>query len=248
MTFTKINDYTVQCVIPANEIDQMGYVLQELYTNKEAASRFMRSVMEKGEEAGFQLNRNLQEIQVVLHPNGELILSFTEVNPDSQVNHMLESALEAYDAIEAIGRERVEEIMNMAGKEKIEAFQEIIAKYKKIAEGFLQIEEAEEEAPKNNAKEAAGDKFMLRFSDFSHLEKLCKSVAIKVPSHLYKENKQYYLLADFTGINQDKRDSFMLQALDFEARIEGNKLLMAHIEEHGKYMIENEAIEVLKKI
>jgi len=64
MTFTKINEYTVQCVITMHELDQMGYELNELYTNKEAATNFMRNVMEKGVEAGFQLNNNLQEIQV----------------------------------------------------------------------------------------------------------------------------------------------------------------------------------------
>lgn len=251
MTFTKLNDYTVQCIIAVKEIDQMGYALNDLYTNKEAASNFMRNIMEKGEEAGFQLNRNLQEIQVVLLADGQLVLSFTELSPDYQVNQMIENALEAYEAVESIGKDRLEDIRNMSGREKLLAFQEIMAKYKGMAEAFLQNDESDEEEKnleKTDITNKEKNKFMLEFSDLSHLEKLCKAVTLKVPSHLYKDNKQYYLLTDFTGINQEKVDSFMIQALDFAAKIEKNKLIHAYVEEHAKHMIEDKAIEVLKKI
>jgi negative regulator of genetic competence, sporulation and motility len=251
MTFTKINDYTVQCVIAVKEIDQMGYALNELYTNKEAASKFMRNVMEKGEEAGFQLNHNLQEIQVVLLPDGQLVLSFTEVSPDYQVNQMIENAIEAYDAVESIGKEQLEEIKNLSGREKLLAFQDIMAKYKGMAEAFLSSDESDEEEKnleKTDIENKVKNKFMFEFSDLSHLEKLCKAVTLKVPSHLYKDNKQYYLLTDFSGINQEKIASFMMQALDFAVKIENNELIQAHVEEHAKPMIENKAIEILKRI
>lgn len=250
MTFKKINEFTVQCVMEVNEIDQMGYVLQELYTNKEAASKFMRNVMEKGEEAGFSLNQNLQEIQVVLLPGDQLMLSFTQVSPNFQVNQMIENAMEAHAAVEAIGKERLDEIMNMSGKEKLLAFQEIMAKYKGMAEAFSQKEESNE-GVMNLEKvdtEYKQKKLMFQFSNLSHLEKLCKSVTIKVPSNLYKDGKQYYLLADFAGMEKEKIDNFLLQALDYEAKIEKNKLVMAHVEEHASNMIENKAIEVLKKM
>lgn len=250
MTFKKINEYTVQCVIAVTEIDQMGYELNDLYTNKEAASNFMRSIMEKGEEAGFQLNKNLQEIQVVLLQDGQLVLRFTEVGPDYQVNQIIENALEAYKAVETIGIERLEEIIKLPNREKLKAFQEMMAKYKGMAESFLQDEESYEEDKtlEKTETEKKEKKFMFQFSDMSHLEMLCKTVALKVPSHLYKDNKQYYLLVDFSETEDTIVDSFVVQALDFTAKIEKNKLVMAYVQEHAKNMIEDEAIEILKKI
>lgn len=250
MTFKKINEYTVQCVIAVTEIDQMGYELNDLYTNKEAASNFMRSIMEKGEEAGFQLNKNLQEIQVVLLQDGQLVLRFTEVGPDYHVNQMIENALEAYKAVETIGKERLEEIIKLPHKEKLKAFQEMMAKYKGMAESFLQDTESYEEDKtlEKTETEKKEKKFMFQFSDLSHLEMLCKTVALKVPSHLYKDSKQFYLLVDFSDTEDTIVDSFVVQALDFTAKIEKNKLVMAYVQEHAKNMIEDEAIEILKKI
>lgn len=250
MTFKKINENTVQCVIAVAEIDQMGYALNELYTNKEIASSFMRNVMEKGEEAGFQLNRNLQEIQVVLLQDGQLVLRFTEVGPDYRINQMIENALEAYEAVEAIGKDRLEDIIKLPGREKLNAFQEIMAKYKGMAEAFLQEEESDEEDKvlEKTETQKKEKRFMFEFSDLSHIEMLCKATALKAPSHLYKDDKQYYLLVDFEEEEEAIVDSFVVQALDFAAKIEKNKMIMAYVEEHAKNMIEDEAIEVLKKI
>ncbi|MFA9377901.1 MAG: adaptor protein MecA [Lachnotalea sp.] len=251
MTFTKINDNTVQCAIAVKEIVKMGYVMQELYTNKEAAANFMRSIMEKGAEAGFQLNSNLQEIQVVLLPNEQLNLIFTEVDPGRQVNQMIENAIEVYEAVESIGKERMEAVLNMSGKEKLLAFQEIMETYKGMADAILQnkqVKEQDKNLIRPDVQDIDKKKFMLEFTDLSHLEKWCKSITIKIPSHLYKDSNQYYLLADFTGMEQEKIDGFMVQALDFATKIEKNDLHIAFVEEHAKYMIENEAIEMLKKI
>lgn len=253
MTFKKINEYTVQCIIAVTEIDQMGFALNELYTNREAASKFMHSVMEKGEEAGFELNRDLQEIQVVLLQDGQLVLRFTQIGPDYQVNEMIENAIEAYEAVEAIGKERLEEIMRMSGRDKLKAFQELMAQYKGIAEAFLEDgEEREEDSmPLENTKteiKSKEEKLMFQFSNLSNLQKLCKAVTIKVPSYLYRDSKQYYLLTDFTGMKKEKIDGFKVKALDFASKVEKNHLVMAHVQEHANHMIEKNAIEVLKKI
>lgn len=248
MTFKKINKNTVQCVIAVNEIDQMGYALQELYTNKEIASNFMRSVMEKGEEAGYQLNSHLQEVQVMMLSERQLILSFTEIHPENQINQMIENALEAYEAVEIIGKERLTEILNMSGKEKLFAFQDIMAQFKNEAATFTQSAKEEQELEKENMLVKDMKKYMFQFPDLTHLEELCKSVTLKAPSHLYKDNKQYYLYMDFTGMDQEKIDSFMIRALDYEAKIEKNQLVQAFIEEHANQMIEKEAIEVLKRL
>lgn len=264
MTFTKINENTVQCVIAIQELDQMGYALNELYTNREAASNFMRNVMEQGVEAGFQLNSQLQEIQVTIFSDEQLILNFTQVNPDNQIDQIIENALEAYEGVKSIGKERLKDILDMEGKEKIQAFQEIIEKYHSIAEEFkqperaVQMKEVEQELEKKEPDKKVTKKenkivreknqYMFQFSDLSHLKQLCQAVDLKVSSHLYKDKTKYYLFVDFAGMEQEKVNSFMVQVLDFEAKIEKNNLVLAYVEEHANRMIEAKALEVLKKL
>lgn len=258
MTFTKINEKTVQCVIDMNEIGQMGYVLEELYTNREAASNFMRSVMERGVEAGYQLNSHLQEIQVTLFSDQQLVLSFVEVSPDKQVDQIIANVLDTYEGVNAIGKEHLEDILNMSGEEKLLAFQEVIEKYHNLLDTFKttdvgeQKKENEKEIKREMDKEDSMVKekkqYMFRFSNLSHLKQLSKAVTIKVPSHLYRDKQRYYLMVDFTGMEQDKVNSFMLQVLDYEAEVEKNKFVLAHVEEHANNVIEDGAIEVLKKL
>jgi len=250
MTFTKINEYTVQCVITMHELDQMGYELNELYTNKEAATNFMRNVMEKGVEAGFQLNNNLQEIQVSHFSDEQLILNFTEVNPENQVNQIIGGALDAYEAVKTLGKERLENILGMTGQEKLVAFQQLMAEYYGLID---KSKEPELKLPKKEKKKAKFElndtnQYMFQFSDLSHLRQLCESVNLKVQSRLYEDKKQYYLLTDFDGIEQEKLNGFLLRALEFEGKVEKNKLILAHIKEHANPMIKANAIEELKKI
>ncbi|RDY31045.1 adaptor protein MecA [Lachnotalea glycerini] len=248
MTFSKINEYTVQCVITMSEIDQMGYALQELYTNREAASEFMRNIMKKGEEAGFQLNSNLQEIQAMLLSDSKLVLSFTAVDPDRQVNQMIENILAASDAVELIGKEHLKEILHMTGKEKFMCFQEIMAQYNDMIDQPNQDEAKTKELKEEKSNIKDKKQYMFQFANLSHLEQLCKSVKSQIPSSLYRNNEQYYLLTDFAGMDQDVVNSFIVRAMEFAARIENNKLVLAYIKEHANHMLEKEAIDVLKKL
>jgi negative regulator of genetic competence, sporulation and motility len=260
MTFTKINEKTIQCVIDMNEIGQMGYVLEELYTNREAASNFMRSVMERGVEAGYQLNRHLQEIQVTLFSDQQLVLSFVEVSPDKQVDQIIANVLDTYEGVKAIGKEHLEEIQNMSGEEKLLAFQEVIEKYHNLLDTFKTPVVGEQREEKNIEKEIKKEmdiedimvkekkRYMFRFSNLSNLKQLSKAVTFKVPSHLYRDKQKYYLLVDFSGMEQDRVNSFMVQVLDYEAVVEKNKFVLAHVEEHADNVIEDGAIEVLRKL
>jgi negative regulator of genetic competence, sporulation and motility len=255
MTFTKINENTIQCVIDMNEISQMGYILDELYTNREIASKFMRSVMEKGAEAGYQLNSHLQEIQVALFSDQQLVLSFVEVSPDNQVNQIIANVLDTYEGVKSIGKEYLEEILHMSGEEKLIAFQEAIEKYHAMLANREEVDtreadtrEVKEEMVKDNNMVKEKKQYMFQFSNLSHLKQLSKAVTFKVPSHLYRDKQQYYLFVDFAGMEENKVKSFMLQVLDYEAKIEKNKFVLAHVEEHADNVIEEEALEVLKKL
>lgn len=252
MTFKRVNEHTVQCIIEINEIDQMGYVLQELYTNSDLASDFMKSIMEKGIEAGFNLSENIQDIQAILLSNQQLILSFTDVNPEESINLMLENFLATFEAVEKVGKDQLEEMLKMTGKEKIEAFQETMEHLKSVAATSRKDSEnaQEQEAVTLEKGEVAEEKekYILRFSAFSDLEKFCKKVSFAIPASVYKDESQYYLLADPKGLARKTLESFVFQSQDFVSDIKRDSLAAAFIEEHASRLIEKEPIELLKKL
>jgi negative regulator of genetic competence, sporulation and motility len=241
MMFTKINDYTVQCVVTLSELDQMGYKLNELYTNREVASNFMRSVMEKGIEEGFELKEHLQEIQVTHFSDQQLVLNFTQVDSDTQINQIISNALDAYEAVKYLGRERLENLQSITGREKVMNFQKMMAEFQGLSE--------EEKLPEPVKTEMSLDDknvYMFEFSDLDNLKHLCHTVGLNLSSRLYKSKTKYYLFTDFSGVEQEKINGFVLRALDFEGKIEKNKLVLSHVAEHANTMIEKNAIEALK--
>lgn len=241
MTFNRVNEHMVQCIIEVHEIDQMGYVLQEIYTNREIATNFMRRVIEKGEEAGFQLNNEQLDIQAILLPNHKLVLNFTDSNPDNSMNRTIENILGAYEAVKMVGKEKLEEILNMTGKEKAVAFQETMVGFRELMQqANLDVQRREEEANPAKKDKVKKDKYILSFSGLSDMRKFCKNTAVEVPSKVYKDGKNFYLLVDLNELNQNTIDSFVFQAQDFAQEIKNDHLAAAYIEEHGDKMMDKE--------
>lgn len=265
MIFRRVDKYTVQCVIRVQEIDQMGYELQDLYSNRERAMDFMRNIIEKGGEAGFHLSDNLQEIQAILLPDHQLILSFTDANPDNLINLTIENIISMYESVNIIGKENLEEILHMKGKEKIQKFNETLAQLQDSEKIFRQsfssdqsqepseqveAEVAEEEIIEKVIEEVTSESgnFILRFSAFTDLEKFCKNLTFSIPASLFKDGAEYFLLVNAKGLEPTKVDSFVFQAQDFTKDIQRDDLTAAYIEEHAENLIQKESIEVLRRL
>jgi len=90
MLFFRIDGHTVRCAVPEVEISKMGYDLQELLVNQNTASGFLKEVVARGKEAGFFMDEKLQVVQTAFFSNHYLVLHFSDLNPDEQIDNTIQ--------------------------------------------------------------------------------------------------------------------------------------------------------------
>lgn len=75
MTFWKIADNRISCLISKEEIEALGYSLVDITHNKERTEEFLNMVLEKGEEAlGVSMEGGIQGFAGTFLPDGSLLL------------------------------------------------------------------------------------------------------------------------------------------------------------------------------
>lgn len=76
MTFWKISETRLNCLISLTEIGELGYTLEELMQNRERTQEFLNLIFEKGKEAlNIQSKREIQSFFGALLPDKSLLLS-----------------------------------------------------------------------------------------------------------------------------------------------------------------------------
>lgn len=75
MTFWKIADNRISCLISKAEIEALGYTLTDITHNKERTEEFLNMILEKGEEAlGVDMEGEIQGFAGTFLPDGSLLL------------------------------------------------------------------------------------------------------------------------------------------------------------------------------
>lgn len=86
MTFWKITDTRINCLVSKLEIEALGYSLVELTQNRERTEEFLQLLVEKGEEAlGISLTEGIQGFSGAFLPDGSLLLSISCGNREEAV-------------------------------------------------------------------------------------------------------------------------------------------------------------------
>ena len=50
MEFSRVGEHTIRCVISEQEIEEMGYSLEDLMTNSEKSQTFMNQIFDMAEQ------------------------------------------------------------------------------------------------------------------------------------------------------------------------------------------------------
>lgn len=246
MLFTRINENIVRCAIQEDEISQMGYDLEELFKNQQMATDFMKEIITRAKDFGFSMNENFEAVQSAFFTNHQLVLNIIHINPEDRINSVIQNLLNAFETVEIIGKERLTEILQMAGDEKTQAFNECIAELEKVNQ---EIEENASAQPENaEEKVCIQGKYLLSFLNLSQAERFCKEAAFAVPGTLYKDKNNYFMIVDLSGIEQDKADGFILQAREYSSNVTQDRNYSAYLEEHAEKLIKENPIEVLKNL
>ena len=100
MEFSRVGEHTIRCVISEQEIEEMGYSLEDLMTNSEKSQTFMNQIFDMAEQE-FQMNFDLgiRTVRADFLPDHNISLTFSEHQGSSAmldhlkdiVNNMLSS-------------------------------------------------------------------------------------------------------------------------------------------------------------
>lgn len=246
MEFVRVNEHMVKCVIDEQEMTEMGYRIEEICQDQELASEFIRKVIEKANEDGFDISEDIHMVQAMYVPEHQLILNFMDAAMESHMESAIEQMLKAFDLIDVVGKERLEDIFHLKGEEQKQAFRECIEKVAPTEELSLDEENTPamegKEEPKGNAS------YLLKFRDFELTECFCKKAPAVVPGRLYKTNGTYFLLTDLSTLEEKERKNFLLFASEYSEAIQKDNLTSDYLEEHADIVIAHTPVEILKQL
>ena len=268
MVFARVNEHTIRCALNENEVIQMGYDIKELFQNQEQANKFMKEIIARASEAGYPITDEYQEIQSMFLPNHQIILNITEVKPESQIDQFLQNFLNISDVVETIGRERLEQIMDMTGEEKTQAFEQCMEDMKKIGEASMEEGETsldfedmmspsiqeKSEKTKEELQDSSQDqeddlkKLILWFQTLEEAERFSQDSPLVVPAILYKVHQKYCMVVNVEGIDANQVTGFVFQALEYTTKVEEDKNFSACLQEHAEIIVKEDAIQILKNL
>lgn len=248
MKFKKVNNHIVKCLISEEEIVEMGFELEDICKNQDRASEFMKEIITKGNEEGYEISENVTAVQATLLPDHRVVLCFTDGETDGMVDKTIENLLRAFGLVNSIGKDKLEDISRLNGQEKKEAFDECLEEVASAKE----LSEAQKTGRKDDKEETAEhviepQKYILEFNNLDSIEEFCK-VAPAVPSTLYKKEGIYYMLSDLTEAQSINRSTFLLQAGEFTSSLKREHLESGYLEEHCDVLIQENPMEVLREL
>lgn len=254
MTFSRINEHTLRCEIHENEISQMGYNLQELLQNQDLVTNFLKDIMEKANEAGYSMTDNYKAIQSTFLPDHQIVLNIMDINMEEPMNEMIMNYLNVYDTVNLIGKERLEEMLNLTGDEKIQAFSECMAEIHRRNEASADTKDPDitqkETAPEPDLQDEKmpKKKYLLWFRSLGDTEQFCKGASVLVPGRLYKDRTRYCMLIDLSDMEQEAAKFFLLTAKEFTSDIRADHNHVAYLDEHAEIIIKENPMDVLRRL
>lgn len=248
MRFTRINENTVNCIITAEDMDEQGLSIEDLFRKKDEAMAFLREIIARAAE------------EVDYRPNGSYLPMQMTVLPDQSISLTLS---------EDAGNTLAEVLRSLA--DRLRAFLEDIAALRGDADGAPDQAVIEERTRENSDEARLQDivsklrnhEFVFSFDSLRTVIRFAKSLSVPVcvKSSLYKDAAKdtwYLLLTPFAAegiivdIGEDNPDvaraTLYLHANDYGTFVTIEKRFILHMQENMDCIIAGEALERLAEL
>ena len=225
MEFSRDGNNIIRCVISEEEIEELGYTIDDIISNGVRTQQFMNQIFDMAEqEFDTKFELGIKSVRADILPDHTISLTFSE-HPGTEgvMDHI---------------KDIVNGLLNTIPKQKWDEIKAI--KDKETSNGS---EEAD-------LKQALKIIVLFAFEELDILMRYAKQVKVEnIPfNQLYKFDGIYFLMMDMTDSNES--DVKMLSALtdEYAADIFVGAEKRAFIYEHGKEIIKERAIETLREI
>lgn len=214
---------TIRCVISEEEIEELGYTIDDIISNGARTQEFMNQIFDLAEqEFQTKFDLGIKAVRADILPDHTISLTFSE-HPGS------EGVMEHIKDI-------VNGLLNTIPKQK---WDEIKA-----------IKEQGEAAASNETKTPMPIIILLAFEDLDILMRFAKQVKMQeIPfNQLYKFEDVYFLMMDMTNCKEEEVKKFSALTDEYATDLFVGAEKRAFIYEHGKEILADNALEQLQLI
>ena len=225
MRFKRVDKSTVRCIVSQDEIEERGLKIEDLIRNGDKAQEFLNEVVDMAEEEiGFKMTSGIQAVQAAFLPNHDVVFTFSDnaqgLGVDQAINQL---------------KDLISEEGMTQDSEYIDADVSNSTKQKKEEE-FLA---------------ATGERLITIF--FQSIDAACgfckRFIAFSFPTEkLYKCEQGYALVLDTKDLGKEEIEAIRLQAAEYGESIAIGGFRAYEILEHGRCMIEKEALQRLQSL
>lgn len=218
MEIEHIGDNKIRCALTEQEIQNLGFDIDEIIANSEITQEFMRAVLDLIEQQEhIRIDAISPMVKAELMQDHSMAITFGE-----------EKEVTFKDLVDTVSH-----IMSQLEPGRIEE---------------LKKNREEKSASANKKKQKPERMICaLRFATLEHMRKMCHvCFPGKVPrSSLYKFEGEYYLILDFTGFTKEEMRPFAFGTVEYDDEHYSDMGQIAHIREYGNCIMKKQAIEML---
>lgn len=229
MEFSREGNHMIRCVITEEEIEELGFTMDDIVSNGIRTQEFMNRIFDMAErELDTKLEFGVKSVRADIMPDHTISLTFSE-HPASEgvMDHI---------------KDIVNGLLNTIPKQKLEELKKIQNGDKPASKSFTELKKDSEDIPKII--------ILFAFEDLDVLMSYAKQVRMNpMPyNQLYKFEGVYFLMIDMTDCEEleVKRLSSLTDEYATDIFVGSEK--RAFIYEHGTCILKERALEQLKEI
>ena len=240
MTFQRLDDDTVRCILSEEDMQEHDLKLEDFFTNKDKARNFLEDVVRQAkEEIGYETKGDTFAMQVMPLSKNRLSITFTE-RSENALQNMLGHIKSAIGGMED---EEMNDIMEHMCKNVMEKAEDVL-KNSNI------LDDTDNKPEKKRAKKEFYRVYC--FKKLEDVEQFCGGIPENyiVKSQLYKDEKMdaYYLSIEKGRVSMKNIEKICLRAEEFATLVSTQSSYIEFCREHYKMIIKKNAVKVIRNI
>ena len=222
MEFSREGNNIIRCVISEEEIEELGFTIDDIISNSSRTQQFMNQIFDMAEqEFDTKFELGIKSVRADIMPDHTISLTFSEQPGTEGVMDHIKDIVNGL--LNTIPKQKWEELKGIKGKD-----------------------DTKEEDSTDNPRIVV----LFAFEDLDIVMRYAKQVQVEMLpfNQLYKFEGIYFLMMDMTECSEG--DARKLSALtdEYAADIFVGAEKRAFIYEHGEVILKERAIEQLREI
>lgn len=232
MTFKRIDEDTIRCIISADEMIQYGIEMEDFFRDKEKVNGFLETLLKEAmEEVGELHHHGVMSMQIMPLSKNRISITFSEKSAEGGLGEVLDYIRQSLQELDDLPEEIREKIAAIPGVSNRNA-------------------ETVEHPAGRKEEEKKCTKRIFAFDSLEDLGGFCRSVQDEtVHSRLYREERKgYFLILEKEEGKEKYYNSVCDLAMEFASDWYEADAMEAFLEEHIECMIKENAIQKLAKL